>query len=145
MGGVGGLGLLVSVEPVQEVGQVGGGELPLEGSGRAVVADLETGKALLDHGEVREVVGRERFSLDDGEVDLYLVEPRRMDRGVHHDRIGELLGEPVDGPLNIIAHRQGLTRYRRTTPQTRREPSNKRDCSTTVSYTHLTLPTNREV
>jgi len=30
LGTVGGLGLLVSVESVQEVGQVGGGELPLE-------------------------------------------------------------------------------------------------------------------
>ena len=51
--------MLVSVEPVQEVGQVGGGELPLEGFGRCVVADLEAGKALLDHVEVREVVERE--------------------------------------------------------------------------------------
>jgi hypothetical protein len=57
---------------------------------------------LLDHVEVREVVGRERFSLDYGEVDLYLIEPRRMDRGMHHDRIGELLGEPVDGPLSPV-------------------------------------------
>ena len=46
---------------------------PTRRSGRCVVTDLETGEALLDHVEVGEVVGRERFSLDYGEVDLYLV------------------------------------------------------------------------
>ena len=73
--------MLVSVESVEEVGQVGGGELPLEGFGRCVVAFLEAGEALLDHVEVGEVVGRECFSLDDGKVDLYLVEPGRVHRG----------------------------------------------------------------
>jgi hypothetical protein len=55
------LGLLVSVESVQEVGQVVGGELPLEGFGCCVLTGLKAGEALLDHVEVCEVVGRERF------------------------------------------------------------------------------------
>jgi hypothetical protein len=94
LGAFGGLGLLVSVDSVQDVGQVSGGE----GFGRCILAGLEAGEALLDHVEVREVVGRERFSLDDGDRDK--VQPRRMGWGVHHDRVGELLGEPVDGLLS---------------------------------------------
>jgi hypothetical protein len=40
--------------------------------------------------------------LDDGEVDFYLIEPGRVDRGVHHDRVGELLSESVDGFLSPV-------------------------------------------
>ena len=98
----------MSVESVQEVGQVCGGELPLEGSGRRVVAVLEASEALLDHVEVGEVVGGQCFSLDDGEVDLYLVEPGCVDWGVDHDRVGELLGEPVDGLLSPMGRALSL-------------------------------------
>ena len=100
MGAVWGLGFLVSVESFQEIGEVVGGELPLEGFGGRVVADLEAGEALLNDVEVGEVVGGQRFSLDDREVDLDLVEPGRVDRGVHQNRVGELFGEPVDGLLS---------------------------------------------
>ena len=54
-------------------------------------------RALLDCVEVGEVVGGQRFSLDDEEVDLDTFEPGRVDRGVHQDRGGGLFGEPVDG------------------------------------------------
>jgi hypothetical protein len=30
------------------------------------------------------------FALDDGEVDLHLIQPRGVHRGVHHDRVGVL-------------------------------------------------------
>jgi len=51
----------MSVESFQEVGEIVGGELPFEGFGRRVVADIESGEALLDCGEVGEVVGGQRF------------------------------------------------------------------------------------
>ena len=69
MGAVWGLDFLVSVESFQEVGEIVGGELPFEGFGGRVVADLEAGEALLDYVEVGEVVGGQRFSLDDGKVE----------------------------------------------------------------------------
>jgi hypothetical protein len=49
---------LVSVEFVQEVAQVGVRERQLVGLAVAFVASFEAGEALLDHVEVREVVGR---------------------------------------------------------------------------------------
>lgn len=71
------VGRLVPVEPVQQVGQVAGGELPGERASGRVVARLEVDEAFLDSREVSEVVGRYDFSLDDGEVDLDLVSTRR--------------------------------------------------------------------
>ena len=38
--------------------------------------------------EAGEVVGSDHFLLDDGEEDLDLVQPGRVQRGVDHDRIG---------------------------------------------------------
>ena len=90
------------VEPGQQFVQVGGGEFPIEWSRGTVVAGLEVVQAVHDGVEVGEVVGRERFSLNDREVDLDLIEPGRMHRGVHHDRIGELGGEPVDSGLATV-------------------------------------------
>lgn len=49
-------------------------------------------KVLLDifvDGKAREVVGRDDLSLGDREEDLYLVESGCVNRGVHHDRVGE--------------------------------------------------------
>jgi hypothetical protein len=60
----------VPVESVQEFGQVVGGELPLERSGGLVVSFFEVRESLNDRVEVFEDVGREHFSLGDGEVDL---------------------------------------------------------------------------
>ena len=91
---------MVSVESFQAVGEIVGSEFPLKGFGGRVVADLEAVEALLDDVEVGEVVRRQCFSLDDREVDLDLVEPGRVDRGVHQNRVGELFGEPVDGLLS---------------------------------------------
>ena len=102
MGAAWGLGFLMSVESFQEVGEIVGGELPFEGFGRRVVADLESGEALLDDVEVGEVVGGQCFSLDDGEVDLYLVQPGSVDRGVDHDRVGKLFSEAVGGFLSPV-------------------------------------------
>ena len=58
--------------------EVDAGVSPAERFGGAVVAILECCQALLDSGEVGEVVGGEHFPLHDGEVDLDLVEPGGM-------------------------------------------------------------------
>jgi len=49
--------MLMVVDPVEQVVEVGWGELPPEGPGGGVVAQLEAGESLLDLGEPGEVVG----------------------------------------------------------------------------------------
>ena len=72
----------VAVQTLQEVAEVGGGELPFERCGVLVVVGFEVGQTFDDRVGVGEVVGREHFPLDDGEEDLHLVEPGGVDRGV---------------------------------------------------------------
>jgi hypothetical protein len=60
----------------REVGEIGAGELPLEGLGCDLVAAFEVEEPLFDFGEVSEVVGGEDLALDDREVDLDLTGPR---------------------------------------------------------------------
>jgi hypothetical protein len=50
------------------------GEFPLEGRGDLLVAAAERQEVLLERVEVGEVVGGDDLALDDGEVDLGLVE-----------------------------------------------------------------------
>jgi len=92
----------VVVEPRQQFGQVGGGEFPLERLRGLVVSVLERGQAVGDGVDIGEVVGREHFPLDNREVDLYLVQPGRVHRGVNYDRIRVLLGESVDRGLSAM-------------------------------------------
>ena len=65
------------------------GESPVEGFGRLVVSVLKTADAVFHVSSFCEVVGRECFSLKDGEVDLDLVEPTRVDRKMVGDQVGE--------------------------------------------------------
>ena len=60
----------MGVDAVQEVVEVGAGELPVEWSGDGVVADLECGEAVADLVQAGEVVRVDDFALDDGEVDF---------------------------------------------------------------------------
>jgi hypothetical protein len=60
----------VGVDAVEQVAEVGAGELPVERLGHGVVAGLERGEPVADLGEAGEVVGCEDFALDDGEVDF---------------------------------------------------------------------------
>jgi putative transposase len=55
--------LLVPVDPGEQVVEVGGGELPLEGPGGGVVARLEVGESLPDLVEAGEVVRRHDLAL----------------------------------------------------------------------------------
>ncbi len=52
----------------------------IERGSRLVVAILETTKAISKSVEISEVGGFDDLSLDDGEHDLDLVQPRRVDR-----------------------------------------------------------------
>jgi hypothetical protein len=49
---------------------------------------LEAKQTLSELLETGEVVGRQGFSLKHREVDLDLIEPTAMDRGMDHDEIG---------------------------------------------------------
>ena len=60
------LGWLVCVESVEEVGEVGAGELPFEGFGDLLVAAAEVEEVLFERVEVLEVVGLECFALGVG-------------------------------------------------------------------------------
>ena len=90
----------------QQVGEVGTGEGPLERFGGKFVALLEAQETILDLGEAGEIVGGEDLSLDDGEVDLDLVQPTGMNRRVNEDdgrpgeaqALGGLLA-PMGGPV----------------------------------------------
>ena len=53
-------------------------ECPGEWSGNGLVVVLESQQSLLDSCQRREVVGGEDLALDDGEIDLDLVEPTGM-------------------------------------------------------------------
>ena len=67
--------VVVGVDAVEEVLEFASSELPVEGSGDGVVPGLERGQPFADLIEVGEVVGGYDLALDDGEVDLGLVQP----------------------------------------------------------------------
>jgi hypothetical protein len=75
------------VESLGDAVEVGAGELPLKRGGDLLVAAAEREQLLLARVEVGEVVGGQDFALDDGEVDLGLVEPAGVNRGVDKDQV----------------------------------------------------------
>jgi hypothetical protein len=74
------------VELVGEAVQVGAGELPFERGGDLFVAATEREELTSSVERSREVVGGEDLALDDREVDLGLIEPAGMDRGMDEDQ-----------------------------------------------------------
>jgi hypothetical protein len=66
---------------VEEILEVVPVESPVEGPRGLVVASLEGGELFGQLFETGDVVGGEELALDDGEVDLDLVQPRCVDRG----------------------------------------------------------------
>ena len=64
-------------------------EFPLEGFGDGLVVALEAKQAILNVSDRGEVVRGESFPLDDGEVDLDLVEPAGMDWSMNEHEIWE--------------------------------------------------------
>src|SRR3972149_4910057 len=74
--------------------EVGSGELPLERPGEDLVVGSEgedPGGELLERGRVGR---REDLALEDAEVDLDLIEPRRVDRQVDEAQGGGLAPQP---------------------------------------------------
>jgi hypothetical protein len=63
----GSLFLLVSLDPGQQVLEVGRGELPSEGPGGRVVTPLEGDEPVFDLVKTGEIVGSDDLALDDGE------------------------------------------------------------------------------
>jgi hypothetical protein len=106
------------VEAGEEFAEVGAGEGPLEGSGGVLVVVLKGEQMVLELRDGGEVIRSEDLALDDGEIDLDLVEPAGMDRGVNqHDRGprgaqavsgfepavgGTVVGNPEDAPSRAI-------------------------------------------
>ncbi|HWN00055.1 MAG TPA: hypothetical protein VNO54_23665 [Streptosporangiaceae bacterium] len=62
--------LLVFADAAEQVGEVGGGEFPVERPGGLVVAADEGQQGPGQRVEAGEVVGGDDFLLDDGEEDL---------------------------------------------------------------------------
>lgn len=60
------------------------------------IAFLKTHEAILKMGERGKIVGREHFSLDDGEIDLNLIDPAGMNRGMHQKSVGPPGSNAID-------------------------------------------------
>jgi hypothetical protein len=105
-----GLVCLGGVAAVEQVVQVGAGELPVEGLGDGVVAGLECGQAVADLLEVGEVVRGEDLALDDGEVDLGPGLARRRARaggsGARWARLGASDRPRHGGSVALVEHRR---------------------------------------
>ena len=64
-----------------------------------MIALLKIHKALLKVRERGKIVGSEYFSLDDGEVDLNLIDPTGMNRGMDQKGVGPASSDAIDGFL----------------------------------------------
>ena len=99
------------------------GEGPLEGLSGFLIALLEAGDLTFESGRRGEVVGIEDLALDDREIDLDLIEPAGMHRGVDENYIwpfgpqtiggasaamrGAVVGNPeyaAGGSVRLFAH-----------------------------------------
>jgi hypothetical protein len=73
-------GRLVLLDALKQIVEVASGEPPVVGPGDRVVAGFERADAVADLFGAGEVVRRHHLALDDGEVDLTLIESRGVDR-----------------------------------------------------------------
>ena len=79
----------------EKASEVAPSKVPLKGFGDGMPIVLEGDQPFGKGSEVGKLIGSEHFSLDDGKVDLDLVEPTGMNRQVKQDESGELLLEPM--------------------------------------------------
>src|SRR5918996_6213263 len=93
---------LLGRELGQERGEVLAGKGPFKRGRRLFVMVLEAEEAILDFGQRGEVVRRQHFALDDGEIDLDLVEPARVDRRVDENEAGPAGAQPRPGALAAV-------------------------------------------
>ena len=81
---------------MQQVGQFFSGEFPLEGPGNLLVVFLKGSYPLSEIDKGKEVIGREHFSLEDGEIDFDLVQPTGVDGEMDNNDLGPLALKSID-------------------------------------------------
>jgi hypothetical protein len=87
---------------MQQIGQVLSGEFPLEGPGNLLVVFLKGAYSLPEINKGKEVVGRKHFSLEDGEINLDLVQPTGMDGKMNDNDLGPFALKPIDGGQSSV-------------------------------------------
>ena len=65
--------------------------------------DLESEQALLEFGQRGEIVGGEDLSLNDGEIDLDLIEPTGVNGSVDEDSVGPFCAKAFDRLLAAVS------------------------------------------
>lgn len=83
----------------QESGEIPASEAPFEGTRDGVVMVLEFQDVVGHSGLGREVRWGERFPLENGKVDLDLIQPAGVHRQVHQDEGGPARLKRDNGPL----------------------------------------------
>ncbi len=83
--------------------QVAACEGPLEGFGGPLIAILERHQLAPQVGQAVEAARGQQFPLNDREVDLKLVEPTGVNRGVNQNDVGPLGVQAIGGPSATVA------------------------------------------
>src|SRR3990172_10246924 len=78
---------------LDQLGKVFSIELPVEGRSHALVVLLEIQQSILYLLEAGEIVGGQNLALDDGEVDLDLIEPTGVNWSMNGDQVGKGFGQ----------------------------------------------------
>src|SRR5574337_853816 len=94
--------VLVLSESFQQGSEIAASELPFKGARSGLVVVLEAKQRVLECVEGDEVAGREQLALDDGEVDLDLVEPTGMNGSVHEDDVAPSLANSHCGTVAAV-------------------------------------------
>src|SRR2546421_9389850 len=89
----------MSVDPFEQLGEVVAGEGPLERACDLSVMLAKPKDSFRDRFEGREVVRGQRFTLQDREVDLDLVQPRRVYGEMDQPCVRPTVGHPLDRSL----------------------------------------------
>src|SRR5438132_3496398 len=83
-------------------------ECPLKRARGGFVSVLEAEQRRFEGGEVSEVAGRQHLALDDGKVDLDLIQPTRMNRREAWNQVRPLalqaLGSPRPAMARAVVH-----------------------------------------
>ena len=83
--------------------QVAACECPVEGFGGPLIAILECHQFAPQIGQAVEAARGQQFPLNDREVDLKLVEPTGVNRGVNQNDVGSLCVQTIGGPSAPMA------------------------------------------
>jgi hypothetical protein len=92
----------ILMESMNEFVEVIARKLPLERLGYYLVMPFEESKSVGQHLQGVEIVWGEHLALDDGKVDLDLVEPTRMDGTVNHPEVGVATLQALHTALSTV-------------------------------------------